>query len=768
MDRLRQVEDRVAEFIELREENADLAPETFADRYPDLAPDLIVALQSLYATEAMLPTQAADVPGMIGRFTVLDELGRGGMGRVFRVRDNQGSGEEFALKLLNPSAELNPRALERFRREGEALCSLDHPGIVRVHELGQLGPSPYLVMDLVQGEGLDRVISRSLCRDAGRTGDPSAALGLGGTGAPHQRVARLMAHLARAVEAIHRVGILHRDLKPSNVIVTPNGRPVLLDFGLVGGEDNASLTRTGDLLGTPQYMAPEQARGERADERTDVYGLGAILYELLTLLAPHEGRDPVLLLETIRTRPIRRLRSLAPGVPRPLARIVHRCLAHRRTDRVQSAGRLAEELERFLEEGVTGLRSAGTGERVADLLRFHRTGMVRVGVLALVVCLSWAAVRLGEPERRRGREDLYRSALLAWADGAEEEGRSRLDEVLEGDSEHGPARLLRAVLDGEDAPEFEEAWAALTARAWNASRDEDHGKAEADLRAAIALDGTRALPMLLLIDVLDRRRDTEALERELATVLRLLPESAGLHLEHCAQLYALKEFEACIEAAHRATDLDPDRIEAYFLEAKACYQIGAFQPGLDAIEAYSARSTDDSRTSVLNVHGSLLDRLGRHREARVHYERVLEMRPKAHSVLFSIATSYDYEHRPLDALQTYYRALEAGAEARALICLAYMHAGARGEECCECLEVYGRHPELLDLQKAAEYAAAAVSLDARGDDRAVLGTVGMIAAQLEDPSLIVHAVEAQLAVEEDDGRIVALQRLIRQLTPGDR
>lgn len=767
MDRRSQVEDRVAEFIELREEGSDLAPEAFAAGFPDLAPDLVRALRSLHETEAMLPSQAADIPAMIGRFSVVDELGRGGMGRVLRVRDSAGSGEEFALKLLNPSAELNPRSLERFRREGKALASLDHPGIVRVHEVGQLGPSPYLVMDLVEGEGLDRILSRSLCRDAGRGPDPAAALGLGGPGAPHVRVARLGAHLARAVEAIHRVGILHRDLKPSNVIVTPSGRPVLLDFGMVGGEEQASLTRTGDLLGTPQYMAPEQARGERADERTDVYGLGAILYELLTLLAPHEGRDPVLLLEAIRTRPIRRLRSLAPGVPRPLARIVHRALAHRRTDRVQSAGRLAEELERFIEQGSTGLKPAGTGERMADLFRFHRTAVLRIGALALVLGLAWAVVRLGEPGRRRSREAVYRSALLAWADGEDDEGRARLEELLSKDPEHGPGRLLRSVLAGVEAPSGDEAWLALAGRGWNAARGDELEAAEADLRASIALDGTRALPILLLIDVLDRRDDEEALERELASAIRLLPESAGLHLEHASQLYGSKDYSACIAAARRAFELDPDRLEALVLEAKACYQVEAYSEGLEAIEAYAARSTRGPRTSVLNTHGALLDRLGRHREARAYYERILELRPSAHSVLFNIATSYDYEHRPLDALHTYHRALGAGAEARALICMAYMHAGARGEECCDCLQVYGRHPELLDFERAAQYAAAAVSLDARGDDRAVLGTVGMIAEKLEDRSLILHAVRAQLAVEEEDARIVALQRLLRELERGD-
>ena len=196
----------------------------------------------------------------IGPYELVRPLGQGGMGAVFEVRQ-EGLSRPLALKLL-ARGEVDARALERFRREGQALARVRHPGVVTVHVAEDSTHGPYLVTDLVPGEDLERWLERA--------GPPTP-----------RRAVEIARDLAAAVEAVHEAGLLHRDIKPANVILTPEGRPVLVDFGLARIADAQRLTRTGAVLGTPALMAPEQALGTPADARTDVWGLGVVLVRLL-------------------------------------------------------------------------------------------------------------------------------------------------------------------------------------------------------------------------------------------------------------------------------------------------------------------------------------------------------------------------------------------------------------------------------------------------------------------------------------------------------
>jgi serine/threonine protein kinase len=340
--RVETIEELLADFVTRREAGEEISIEAFAAEHFGREEELRRALAALTEVEDLFPCTnwegaADEPPRRIGPWNVLGSLGRGGMGHVYRVEHVDEPGVERALKQLHPLAAANPRTVERFRREGSVLQEIDHEGIVGVIAVEAAAVPPYLVMESVEGTPLSRLLEGA--RSEGR------GLELPGEGPMHLRAARIVAALARAVHAAHERGLLHRDLKPSNVILRSDGRPVLIDFGLAVHEESATLTESGDLLGTPHYMAPEQALGRRAEVRTDVYGLGAVLYELASLHPPHAGRDALEVLEQIRRRAIRPVRSHAPAVPKALARVIHRALEWRAVRRHGSALELASDLE---------------------------------------------------------------------------------------------------------------------------------------------------------------------------------------------------------------------------------------------------------------------------------------------------------------------------------------------------------------------------------------------------------------------------------------
>ena len=258
-------------------------------------------------------------------YELLDELGRGGMGVVYRARDPR-LGREVALKVLAPER-ASPEARARFRREAQALARLEHPHVVKVHAAGEAEGRLFMAMDLVPGEPLSKVLH---------------------AGPVSTDRARAWVHeLALALEAVHAQGVIHRDLKPENVLIDPAGKARLLDFGVSRLlDDGERLSATGQLVGTPGYWAPEQATGERetVGVPTDIHGLGALLYACLTGRPPFEGAtllDAVVATVGHEPEPPSALR---PDVPADLDAITLRCLAKEPADRYPTARELAEAL----------------------------------------------------------------------------------------------------------------------------------------------------------------------------------------------------------------------------------------------------------------------------------------------------------------------------------------------------------------------------------------------------------------------------------------
>lgn len=329
----------------------------------------------------------------LGRFTIERELGRGGLGIVFLAHDPV-LRRRVALKVPRPEALLTVEVRARFEREAQAAARLTHPNLVPVYEVGQAGPVTYIASQWCDGPNLAEWL-----RDLGRRVPPSGA-------------AELVQQLAEAVHYAHSQGVLHRDLKPSNVLLLPKPpatddqasnnpaalsdyTPKLADFGLARVADLAgNETRTGLVIGTPGYMAPEQAEGRTADigPATDVYGLGALLYELLVGSAPFSGTSDVDALRRIVTDDPRPPRSVSPDVPVDLEAICLKCLEKRPSARYPSAAALAEDIGRYLAGEVTWARPLGP---LAKAWRWMRRRPLAAALLAVVILATLTVSALG-------------------------------------------------------------------------------------------------------------------------------------------------------------------------------------------------------------------------------------------------------------------------------------------------------------------------------------------------------------------------------------
>jgi len=297
----------------------------------------------------------------IGPYRILSKLGAGGMGEVHLARDSR-LARNVALKLLDPDLIDNSQQRMRFLREARLASALDHPNVCTIHEVGEASGRLFIAMQYVEGQTLKRVID----------GRPLSLASL----------LSISLQVADALSAAHSQGIVHRDIKPGNIIITPRGQAKVLDFGLAKlfdrgeGDAGAELTRTGAVLGTPSYMSPEQARGERTDHRSDIFSFGVVLYEMATGCAPFKAKSQPETLNAVINQPHAPVTELNKEVPSGLAAIVDRALAKDAADRYQSMEEMIQD-SREVARGAGFVGSAGLDGGSVPLVALPRRAALR-------------------------------------------------------------------------------------------------------------------------------------------------------------------------------------------------------------------------------------------------------------------------------------------------------------------------------------------------------------------------------------------------------
>jgi serine/threonine-protein kinase len=511
------------------------------------------------------PSQAGDgaLPAVPG-YQIVAELGRGGMGVVYQAR--QCSLKRLvALKMILAGLHADPRARLRFRREAEAVARLQHPNIVQIYEVGEYDGRPFLSLECLEGGSLLRKVA--------------------GTAQPEREAARLVETLARAVHYTHQRGILHRDLKPTNVLLTADGTPKVADFGLAKVLDaDPGLTRSEALLGTPSYMAPEQAAGAtKVGASADVYSLGAILYELLTGRAPFQGATPLSTLEQVRTREPVPPRRWRPSLSPDLETISLTCLEKEPGKRYPSAEALADDLARFLDGQPIQARPVPLWERWGRCAR-RRPALAAWGVVAAaLVCLLLTAgsyFRAADRLARHRAEEKYqqfarrRDEALLYGLLAPDEGALFLGAEASANSGTAESAAREAL--------------ALAGVGLGAEKAVDPGF-PAPRRAEVAADCYALL--LVLASVRGQQplpgeggkgRYQEAL-RILDRARQLGFQTRAYHLRRAHFLQRLGELGEARKARERAASLPPEGPLDHFLVGEEQYRRGDWERAMNSL-----------------------------------------------------------------------------------------------------------------------------------------------------------------------------------------
>ncbi len=454
------------------------------------------------------PRESADGAPSVPGYEILGELGRGGMGVVYKARQVS-LNRAVALKMILAGAHAGPTQQARFHTEAEAVARLQHPNIVQIYEIAEQDGRPWFSLELVEGGSLADRLARA----------PQ----------PPRRAAELVQTLARAMHYAHQRGIVHRDLKPSNVLLTADGTPKVTDFGLAKLLDSAGgQTPTDAFLGTPNYMAPEQALGQSKDigPAADVYSLGAILYESLTGRPPFQGTTVLDTLEQVRHQEPVPPSRLQPKVPRDLETICLKCLEKDAHRRYGSAEALAEDLRRFLDGLPISARPATLSRRavkwarrrpaVATLLAV--AGLLLVGAVAT---FAWSRLRLAElrAEIQQGTQ----AGERAFAAGDWAEAQTRLAAVLARIGDEPALEDLRGPVEALHA----QAHRRLAEREARAHADRVH-QTFVRLRDNAFFHGMDSLARGRLSAGMDRAANREAAERAARAALAEI----GLDLNH--------------------------------------------------------------------------------------------------------------------------------------------------------------------------------------------------------------------------------------------
>ena len=379
----------------------------------------------------------ADPTKRIAHYAILGELGRGGMGVVYRGYDTK-LRRSVAVKMILDPTRAGTDVVQRLSIEASAAARIEHPNIVRVHEVGEHEGKPFIVMELIRGRSFEAELRQ------GKT--------------TPERAAEVLRDVARALDQAHQAGIIHRDVKPENILVDEQGKPHLMDFGLARESTTTErLTVAGSVLGTPGYMSPEQAGGvlEAQGPLTDVYGLGAVLYRALAGRPVFEGASLNAILVKILQQSPEPLTRIDPSVPRDLETIALRCLAKESERRYASAGAVADELDRFLRHEPIVARPIGGLERLGLWVRRNRALAVALGLVGVALAAALAIGLYSVKTRAADARAIEKLELI----------RSGGEKKAAGDQDGAIAAFTSAIaLDPQDAAVYSSRAALYQAR----------------------------------------------------------------------------------------------------------------------------------------------------------------------------------------------------------------------------------------------------------------------------------------------------------------
>jgi TolB-like protein/Tfp pilus assembly protein PilF/tRNA A-37 threonylcarbamoyl transferase component Bud32 len=335
-----------------------------------------------------IPTKTIDLPvqklsrGSIfaGRYEIIEELGEGGMGKVYRVEDKK-IHEEVALKLIRSEIAADKKTIERFGNELKYARKIAHRTVCKMYDLGEEGRTRYITMEYVPGENL-----RNMIRMMGQMS----------TG----QVISIGKQVCEGLVEAHRLGVIHRDLKSSNIMIDKNGQPRIMDFGIARSIKSEGITERGMMVGTPEYISPEQVDGNKADERSDIYSLGVIMYEMATGMVPFSGKSSLSIALKHKTQAPADPRRLNPQIPKDLSLVILKCMEKERESRYQSAEELLSELEKlekavpFVEREVPAIKPT----TLKDVLVTPKKHWVLIAALFTVIIMAGVSFLLFRKE----------------------------------------------------------------------------------------------------------------------------------------------------------------------------------------------------------------------------------------------------------------------------------------------------------------------------------------------------------------------------------
>ncbi len=417
----------VAHYVDLLNAGEKLDPVEIIATHPEDGEQILERLEIF----AGLISDGSSPLGTLGDYTLRRQIGRGGMGIVYDAWQNSVE-RQVALKVLPGAVAADDRAFHRFMREAKTAARLNHPNVVSVYAMGVDDHTPYYAMEMVEGDTLSQIIRTIKEAEEGADtvfGDKDGA-------GYFEKIGKAFTDVADGLQHAHSKGVIHRDIKPSNLILDSEGRLRIFDFGLAHLEGQESLTINGDVVGTPLYMSPEQARRKKIeiDQRTDVYSLGATMYEALCGRPPFRGKDHQDTLSQIIEREPVEPKKMNPSVPKDLETIVLKCLRKDPGDRYGTAEALGQDLRRFVRGDPIEARPQSKSDKLVRCVRRHLGIIVTAGSVAvLLLVLGWVAWARHSAENARLRlehdviirdvvKELYRGRLTLLGDSLDSFG----------------------------------------------------------------------------------------------------------------------------------------------------------------------------------------------------------------------------------------------------------------------------------------------------------------------------------------------------------